>query len=333
MPRQNRLSLPGTVHHIITRGLNRQALFLDNKDRNEFMSRFFKALQDTESRCYAWCLMSNHVHLMVRCGPSSLSDLMRSPLTGYAVYFNRRHRRVGYLYQNRYHSTLCQEEPYFLELVRYIHLNPVRAGVVRALADLATYPWTGHRTIIGRSKVDGQDADEVLARFSNRRGPAIQGYLSFLGAGLKLPLPDFSGGGLRRSAGGWAGLQELKRNKDFWRGDARILGDGDFVNRVLEASEERLAVPERMRQAGWTLPKIISHACAVSNIPPENINRRGRRNAVAKAKALASYWATHLLRASGEETARFLGITRQAVLANARKGKALEKTENIKLLC
>ncbi len=126
MPRQKRINIPGAVHHIIVRGLNGQELFYDDKDRIELISRLKTALQATECQCYAWSIMPNHFHLLIRTGKISLSDLMRKVLTGYAIYFNRRHKRSGYVYQNRYKSILCQEDVYLLELVRYIHLINIK---------------------------------------------------------------------------------------------------------------------------------------------------------------------------------------------------------------
>ena len=140
MARQKRLNLPGTVYHVITRGLNRMPIFKDNADRNEFLRRFGEALDKTACRCYAWTLMDTHVHWLILTSDQALSKLMSKILTGYAMYFNRRYKRCGYLYQNRYKSILCQEETYLLELVRYIHLNPVRAGMIKTIADYANRP-------------------------------------------------------------------------------------------------------------------------------------------------------------------------------------------------
>lgn len=125
MPRGKRLNVIGGVYHVFTRGIEQKDIFKDDTDRKEFLSRLEDALKKTKSYCYAWVLMPNHIHLMIRTGLGSLSDIARRLLTGYAVYFNRRHKRRGYLYQNRYKSILCQEDVYFQGLVRYIHLNPV----------------------------------------------------------------------------------------------------------------------------------------------------------------------------------------------------------------
>ena len=110
MPRNRRIDIPGAIHHVITRGIERGVIFKDSSDRKEFIERFAKALKETNATCYGWVLMPNHFHLLVRTGDRSLSDLMRKVLSGYAGYFNARHKRRGYLYQNRYKSILCQEE-------------------------------------------------------------------------------------------------------------------------------------------------------------------------------------------------------------------------------
>ena len=126
MPRRARIDAPGALHHIIVRGIERRNIFEDDTDRVNFLDRAGKVLSDTHTRCFAWALIPNHVHLLLRTGHCPLSTVMRRLLTGHAMNFNRRHRRSGQLFQNRYKSILCQEDTYLLELVRYIHLHPVK---------------------------------------------------------------------------------------------------------------------------------------------------------------------------------------------------------------
>ncbi|GAB6905890.1 hypothetical protein JCM12296A_17250 [Desulfosarcina cetonica] len=123
MPRQSRIDAPGALHHVIIRGIERKPIFKDNTDRDEFLNRIDLIFSDTSTPCYGWSLMSNHVHLLIRTTDAPLATLMRRLLTGYAIAFNRRHRRHGQLFQNRYKSILCQEDAYLLELTRYIHLG------------------------------------------------------------------------------------------------------------------------------------------------------------------------------------------------------------------
>jgi putative transposase len=136
MPRQPRLDTPGALHHIIARGNERRKIFEDKRDCEEFLVRLEDILSVGQTSCYAWALIPNHFHLFLRTGTVPIATIMRRLLTGYAMYFNRRHRRYGHLFQNRYKSILCQEDPYFTELVRYIHLNPLRAKVVDGVVAL-----------------------------------------------------------------------------------------------------------------------------------------------------------------------------------------------------
>jgi len=130
MPRKARIDAPGALHHVMVRGIDRRDIFSDQKDYTDFMDRLGDLLIETRTSCYAWALIPNHFHLLLRTGNSPISVLMKRLLTGYAINFNRRHNRYGHLFQNRYKSILCQEDSYLLELVRYIHLNPLRAGLV-----------------------------------------------------------------------------------------------------------------------------------------------------------------------------------------------------------
>ncbi|MGD0918236.1 MAG: transposase, partial [Thermodesulfobacteriota bacterium] len=133
MPREPRLDAPGALHHLMGRGIERTQIFRTDRDREDFLNRLQDLCMDENLTVYAWSPMPNHYHLLVRTGRQSLSRSMRKLLTGYAVNFNLRHRRDGHLFQNRYKSIICEEDPYLLELTRYIHLNPIRAGIVGKL--------------------------------------------------------------------------------------------------------------------------------------------------------------------------------------------------------
>ncbi|MEA1991952.1 MAG: transposase [Thermodesulfobacteriota bacterium] len=152
MPRQARLDAPGLLQHVMARGIERRKIFWDDKDRSSFLERLAVILEKTQTQCYAWALIPNHFHLLLRTGQTPLSKVMRRLMTGYAVTFNKRHKRSGHLFQNRYKSIVCEEDQYLLELIRYIHLNPLRAGLVKDLKELDKYPWTGHSAIMGKRK-------------------------------------------------------------------------------------------------------------------------------------------------------------------------------------
>jgi putative transposase len=185
MPRQARTDASGALHHIMVRGIERRKIFRDNKDRDNFVERLGNIVQDTSTSCYAWSLLSNHVHLLVRSGNHRIATVMRRLLTGYAVTFNRRYRRHGQLFQDRYKSIPCQEDPYLLELVRYIHLNALRANIVENYSSLGRYKYCGHVFILWSKKNDWQDVEYVL-RFFNRRRRIAQGqYKQYVSEGIE----------------------------------------------------------------------------------------------------------------------------------------------------
>jgi REP element-mobilizing transposase RayT len=240
MPRQARLDFPGTLHHVICRGIEKGDIVSDDKDRDNFVERMGSIVDKTWTSVYAWALMRNHAHILLRSGPGGISDFMRKLLTGYAIFYNRRHNRHGYLFQNRYKSIVCEEENYLLELVRYIHLNPVRAGVAKTLDELEAYPYSGHSVIIGKIEHKWQDRDYVLRQFGDKEGRAKKEYRIFIEAGIgQGNRSELVGGGLLRSQGGWSEVISKRRRKGAEKSDERILGSGDFVEKIVREAEER----------------------------------------------------------------------------------------------
>ena len=197
---------------------------------------------------YAWSLLPNHFHLFVRTDGESLSGVMRRVLTGYAVSFNRRHRRVGHLFQNRFKSILVEEEAYFLQLVRYIHLNPLRVRLVRDVGKLDSWLWSGHSVLMGQVERPWQTVDYVLRQFGRRAGRARRKYRDFVLDGVgKGRRPDLVGGGLIRSIGGREAAVPLGRGREKWAYDERVLGSSDFVERVWKEVEQSPLVPTASR--------------------------------------------------------------------------------------
>lgn len=331
MPRQARLHVPGGLYHVIVRGIDRREIFNDDADRNAFLSRLAKALESSDCRCYAWALMSNHVHLLLRPGTHPLSHLMRRLLTGYAIHYNKRHRRSGYLFQNRFKSILCQEDVYFIQLVRYIHLNPVRAGLV-AHGALGTYPWTGHAVVLGRKTAPWQETAEVLNRFSTQRDRAINAYKKFMGDPDALEeQPDLLGGGLKRSAGGWSGVLALRGEGNRWAYDARILGDGDFVSTALNESEQERVEKIRFQKEGWGIQKLVNHVCETLGLDPTKIKKRGRGNLVSRCRSLVAYIGRKKMGLSAGEIQKVLCLSQPALSKAVERGEKEFKNAPIKL--
>jgi len=302
-------------------------------DRSNFLRRLETALSEVSCRCYAWVLLSNHFHLLIRTGERPLSDLMRKVLSGYAISFNRRHKRHGYLFQNRYKSILCQEEEYLLELVRYIHLNPARAGMAKDMDELDRYPWSGHAVLLGRRQRSWQDREEILVRFSDKKREAVTRYRQFVKDGIAMGRrEELTGGGLRRSAGGWEGVMNLKRAGEYWRGYERILGDGNFVNAVLRAAEESLTHREKSKMQGWDLGRLVTEVCEMLSVDPEDIRKKGRANNLSYAKGLICYLGHTRLGLTGMELARYFNISRPSVSQAIQRGERFAKKNEVKLL-
>jgi putative transposase len=186
MPRQPRLDVPGAVHHVWTRGMGRQSIFLDDDDRLDLLDRLDRSLPSAGVGCFAWALLGNHFHLVLQAGEGGISMPLRGVLTGFALRFNRRHGREGYLFQGRFGSRLAIDDSDLLGLVRYVCLNPIRAGIVRGVRQLERYPWSSYGAMVGRrDHRDFERVDEVLGLF----GPGPRGRTrmrDFMRAGLSI---------------------------------------------------------------------------------------------------------------------------------------------------
>jgi REP element-mobilizing transposase RayT len=317
MPRQPRLDAPDTLHHVMVRGIERRAIFRDDRDRADFIARLAALAEQGALTVYAWALLPNHAHLLVRTGTRPLARSLRSLLTGYAGAFNRRHKRVGHLFQNRYKSIVIEEEPYLLELVRYLHLNPLRAGVVPDLQALDRYPWTGHSALLGQVPRPWQAVGEILGQFGPRRTRARVAYRAFVADGVSQGRrPELQGGGLIRSLGGWAVVQHLRRGREAYLGDERILGSSEFVaglQRAVEAAE----VPRAPR---LTLDTLMGRLCRHVGLPRAALGGGGRRRAVQQARAGLAYLWVEVLGHPARPLAPVLGMQPAGVLKAVQRG-------------
>ena len=137
---------------MIGRGLERRNIFVQDVHKRDSLERLGISLENSDAVCFAWAVMSNHYHLLVRVGEKPLGKIMAPVLTGYATKYNRRYHRSGYVFQNRFKSILCDEDAYLLKLVCYIHLNPWKAGILTDLVSLDKYAWTGHAGLLGQPR-------------------------------------------------------------------------------------------------------------------------------------------------------------------------------------
>jgi hypothetical protein len=306
----------------MARGIEGRNIFEDSKDRDLFLIRLAELLEvPGAGRLYAWALMSNHFHLLLRPDKTSLSEIMSHLLTGYAVNFNLRYRRKGHLFQNRFKSIVVEEDSYFLELVRYIHLNPVRAGIVSDLHSLERYRYTGHCVILGRRIYRCQDVATVLSKFALKPRESVTAYRSFIGDGFDQGRrEELRGGGLIRSAGGVVNL--LKHGVDgreSW--DERILGAGDFVEAVLDDMEPA------GRQPRPDIQDILEEVASKTDITAEEITGNSRDRRASAARRQFFIRAHKEAGASASTLARLTGRTHAAVLKALKKASRMEISE------
>jgi len=325
MPRQARLDAPGILHHVMVRGIEGCPIFLDDQDRQNFVSRISQLVEKTGTRVLAWTLIGNHLHLLIFSGSQGISKFMRRLLTGHAVRYNLRHHRSGHLFQNRYKSIVCEEGPYLLELVRYIHLNPLRAGMVKSIEELERYPWCGHGVLTGRRKNDWQETDYVLKQFSEERGKAIRGYRKFIEEGKQQGRRlELVGGGQIRSLGGWSQVLSLRDSKKGLKHDARILGGGDFVQDILKDADRSLRRQLKLGERRGSIDRVIKRMCEGEGIREEELRNGGQRRKVSRLRAKISSHLSHEMGIPMAEIARHVGVCGSAVV------KAIQKMESAK---
>jgi REP element-mobilizing transposase RayT len=324
MARQARIDAPGALHHIIIRGIERKAIFRDDRDRDRFLERLESVLVETLTPCYAWALMKNHAHLLLRTGVAPIATVMRRLLTGYAQDFNRRYRRHGQLFQNRYKSILCEEDPYLLELVRYIHLNPLRSKAVDSLKALASYGYGGHAVLVGKRVCEWQDRGYVLRLFAKTERRALRGYHEFMAAGIKQGRrPELVGGGLVRSVGGWSALKAYRSRGMRVKGDERILGSSEFVERVLELAEEEMEKKAKYQARGVDIGSLLRRTVAYYGVDLEEFKGKSKAAGSARARAVFCYLAVERLGESCASVARALAISPSGVSKAIRRGRSI----------
>ena len=272
MARRARAEVEGGLYHVITRGNNRRQIFHSPKDYEKFLLLLSIQKVRLPFFLYAYCLMTNHVHLLIERQADPIGRIMHRVLTGYSQYYNRRYGRAGHLLQGRHKAILCQSDRYLSELVRYIHLNPVRAKMVDKPEQ---YEYSGHRVYLGLAPAGIMDVDPVLRHFGVKKKEAQQRYRQFIAAGMKL------------------GHQE-----EFYLADeGRILGSEEFVDATIHRiGETRRAVRKDDRVE---TNKKINAAALIEAV--ESICRIPRAKFCGPCKSVAAITAKEMLMLIGRE--------------------------------
>ncbi|MEO7538547.1 MAG: transposase [Pyrinomonadaceae bacterium] len=262
MARKPRLEIEGGLYHLITRGNDRQDIFHDPEDHRKFLA----LLEKQKLRCsfflYAYCLMTNHVHLLIERQAEPIGRIMQRLLTAYSQYYNRKYRRVGHVFQGRHKAILCQSQGYLGRLVRYIHLNPVRARMVTLPEH---YPYSSHSSYLGIVPAGIVDVDPVLRLFGNKREIAVQHFQLYVGT----PCDEDDG--------------------SYSCAENNILGSEEFVDDAIHRLGEAVRGTSRtmtQKKTAFDSPKLLAAVEAALGISQDEFCRAGKNARAVMAKGL-----------------------------------------------
>jgi REP element-mobilizing transposase RayT len=258
MARKPRIHYPGAFYHVMLRGNGGQDIFFSDADRSRFYLLLQEGIERYKYRIHAFCQMTNHVHLAIQVGNIPLSRIMQNVSFRYARYINSEKNKIGHLFQGRYKALLIDGDSYFVELVRYIHCNPVRAGLAENPNE---YQWSSHNAYLGKSSIPWLTVDLVLSQFADQKNRAGKLYDDFIQAGITEP-----------------------HRHEFHRGtfDGRILGDENF-------SEKALALADEKSKNRRTLNQILDAVCWSYGLDQEILLEPGKKQPGAEARAIAAY--------------------------------------------
>jgi len=297
MARRPRIEFEGAFYHVLTRGNQKQEIFLEEKD----FSKYLQILIDYKKRyrflLYAYVLMPNHVHLLVETKENPLSKILQGINQRYTMYFNRKYDTVGHLFQGRYKAILCDKDEYLLKLIKYIHYNPVRAGIVDSLDK---YRWSSHRDFINTIPGGTVDSQLILPMFSEKLRHARKLYQKFMEDGSVISKKD-----LNRTV------------------DQRILGDEDFAEQVMTKTGNNLS-PGRVSKK-LSLEEIADRVQRFGGINRKELMGKGKGQKVQQGKKLLSLIAREY-GYRGKEVAAFLQKDPAVITRYLKNPESLYKT-------
>lgn len=307
MARKPRVHLPGGYYHVMMRGNGGNDIFFSPADRSRFLLLLQEGIERYGHRVHAFCLMSNHVHLLVQVAAIPLSRIIQNLGFRYTRYLNHRRKNMGHLFQGRYKAILVDADRYLLELTRYIHLNPVRAGLCETADD---FEWSSLNAYTGLATIPWLHAQDVLARFSTDESKARRLLMDYIAQGMG----------------------ETKRI-EFHKGShlGQILGDDHFAERALNASgqSEMIKPP--------TLTRIIEAVCSEYGMDESTLREPGKSRKSSEARAMTALIIQNMegitLTSLAEELGRDISALSQA--AGRLRKRMLEskplqkKTKNI----
>jgi REP element-mobilizing transposase RayT len=290
MARHLRIQFCGALYHVISRGNEKRDIFRDNRDRSHYLEILSRYKDELEFNLYCYVLMPNHTHLLIETPLGNIAKIMLCVNTSYVTYFNKRHNRVGHLFQGRYKSIIVDKENYLLQLIRYIHLNPLRAGIVERLED---YRWSSHRQyLIGLDKTGLIRVDSVLPHFGKSLTQSIREYKDF--------------------------MSSRPGDHDVDIKDGIFIGEDEFVEDMVKKMKlNRSETPSKRREKGGvSLSRIVTTLSREGHLPTAEIRFSKRRN-VKEVRDMAIWLARKLSGKTLRELGEYFGGIRYQTVSKA----------------
>ncbi len=301
MARKPRIEFEGAFYHVITRGNQRQKIFRDEEDFGKYLEILAGYKDRHKYHLYAYVLMNNHVHLLIETTEIPLSKILQGINQSYTAWFNRKYRTVGHLFQGRYKAILCDRDNYLLSLVKYIHLNPVRARLIKTPEE---YPWSSHRIYLKPVRKGIVDEEQVLRMFSEDKGKAQRLCRAYIEDGIAVKKEDIYG-----------------------TIDKRILGDEQFADAVMGRSEAAI-VPGR-KEREYTLAAIVGAIGEIFGITLGQMRLKGKDRDITHARKLLSVVA-HEYGYRGKEIAGYMRKDPALISRHIKEREEMEKdTERV----
>ena len=296
MARRIRLDGPAVAHHVMVRGIEGAPIFGEVDDRQDFVDRVCRVFPECGASCFAWAVMSNHAHLVVQTEGGALSRVMQRLNTGVAVRFNRLRQRRGYLFMDRFRSRIVENDADLIGLIRYVHANPIEAGLVPSLGALAAHPWSGHGALVGaRDPLPFEAVDSALSLFDDDRERARAELLAWMAREPDPPASGMTPGPTLRSG-----------------------------------TRAPVAAPP-LHQPPRDLARLLREAAEHYRLPADALASGRKIPRIVRARSVVAYLAVVELGQPGRVVARALGVGHSAISAALDRGRRAALEDGFRL--
>lgn len=321
MPRTYRIDWENSVHHVMSRGIEKNRIFRSSRDYDDFIERLETCVGETGITVIAWALMPNHVHLLLKTRSTPMWKFMHKLLTGYAMYFNRVHDRVGHLFQNRYLSILVQSEVYLMKLIRYIHRNPLAANIVKDIEALGLYPWTSHYGVMNPGIYPWQNTSNFIkANIGNNTDDIRQYAVELLSEDSCTDNSCLERGTYVLGSEGVSALDSTEHHERECTSGIKILGSYDFATDVYKELQGHAMIPSRNRSEEHSMIlSVLEYAARKWNLPVSILTSGRRLQRICRAREFICYCLTNVLSLRLLDSSRILNISASGVRNAAKR--------------